>query len=332
MWFKTYMVEDTQFVHVGADGQVGIGTYASSYALQLSSDSAAKPGTGTWTVASDARLKKDLRPFTDGLAVLEGIDPVRYRYNGLAGTPKDMEAIGVVAQDIRRVAPYTVGTFRAKLDERAEVETDLLDFNAHALTFVMINAIKELNARTQGLTATGTTPPAPPGLKTDPNLIKASFDPRERDARPPVSAPFAPPNLLVLHPVMADVKLGDVLVMNPANGEELYKCNLPADPMVVGIVAGYEIGVRSSELGEQQGGPALQAASYELPVVVGGVTLVKADATLAPIAKGDLLATSGNPGHAMKAQRPIEPGTVVGKALEDLPAGTGLIRVLVMLR
>jgi len=61
------------------------------------------------------------------------------------------------------------------------------------------------------------------------------------------------------------------------------------------------------------------------------VTFVKADATLAPIAKGDLLVASGTPGHSMKMTAFI-PGTVIGKALEDLPVGTGLIRALVMLR
>jgi len=40
---------------------------------------------------------------------------------------------------------------------------------------------------------------------------------------------------------------------------------------------------------------------------------------------------SGTPGHSMKMTAFI-PGTVIGKALEDLPVGTGLIRALVMLR
>jgi hypothetical protein len=34
----------------------------------------------------------------------------------------------------------------------------------------------------------------------------------------------------------------------------------------------------------------------------------------------------------MKAPLPAEPGTVIGKALESLENGTGLIKVLVMLR
>jgi hypothetical protein len=34
----------------------------------------------------------------------------------------------------------------------------------------------------------------------------------------------------------------------------------------------------------------------------------------------------------MKAPCPIKPGTIIGKALEPLRVGTGLIKVLVMLR
>ena len=46
---------------------------------------------------------------------------------------------------------------------------------------------------------------------------------------------------------------------------------------------------------------------------------------------GDLLVTSPTPGHAM-AQQARLPGTAFGKALEPLEKGTGMIKVLVMLR
>jgi hypothetical protein len=41
--------------------------------------------------------------------------------------------------------------------------------------------------------------------------------------------------LLQYLPATKGIEPGDVLVINPANGDDLYKCNLPADPMVVGI-------------------------------------------------------------------------------------------------
>jgi hypothetical protein len=66
---------------------------------------------------------------------------------------------------------------------------------------------------------------------------------------------------------------------------------------------------------------------------------VKVDATAGPIDVGDLLVTSDIPGVAMKSQ-PINvggvqihrPGTLIGKALEPLRSGSGLILVLLSLQ
>ncbi len=128
-------------------GSVGIKSTSGGYDLRLAYDSAAKPSTNTWTIVSDIRLKTDIRPFTDGLDVLMQINPIRYRYNGLAETPTDKENIGIIAQEIQKVCPYTVGTFKQKLTPNDTTETELLDFNSHALTFVTINAVKELNKK-----------------------------------------------------------------------------------------------------------------------------------------------------------------------------------------
>jgi hypothetical protein len=133
-------------VNLRKGGKVGIGITSPSYQLQLSTDSAAKPSTNTWTIASDARLKRDIVPFTDGLAVLRQVNPIRYTYNGLAGMPES-EGIGVIGQEIEKVAPYTAHHFKAKLKPDDAEETELVGFNSHALTFVLINAVKELDSR-----------------------------------------------------------------------------------------------------------------------------------------------------------------------------------------
>jgi hypothetical protein len=134
------------------EGNVGIGTTSPSYKLQLSTDSAAKPSTNTWTIASDARIKTDIRNFTDGLSVIEGINPVWYQYNGKGGFAADgKDYIGVVAQDIKKVAPYTVDTYKAKLNPNDTNETELLNFNSHALTFVLANSVKELENQIHSL-------------------------------------------------------------------------------------------------------------------------------------------------------------------------------------
>jgi hypothetical protein len=41
------------------------------------------------------------------------------------------------------VAPYTLKTWKAKLEPTDSEETELYDFDANALTYVLINAVKE---------------------------------------------------------------------------------------------------------------------------------------------------------------------------------------------
>ena len=91
-----------------------------------------------------------------------------------------------------------------------------------------------------------------------------------------------------------------------------------------------EIGDREAEARAWNG---LQVAfrRTHAPVALTGTVDVKVDAGFGAIAVGDLLTTSPTAGHAMRTDDP-QPGTVLGKALESLDAGTGTIRVLVMLR
>lgn len=146
---------------VGANGGsaiVGVapnGSWAGHFfgKIEVSVDNALKPATNTWTIASDARLKRDIRPFSDGLDVLLQINPVRYYYNGLAGLPTEKENIGIVAQDMQRVAPYTVETSALKLHPEDTQKTEILTYNSNAITYVTINAVKELNAKIAQLEA-----------------------------------------------------------------------------------------------------------------------------------------------------------------------------------
>ncbi len=71
--------------------------------------------------------------------------------------------------------------------------------------------------------------------------------------------------------------------------------------------------------------------SDEIPLAVVGIVPCKVSAENGAIAVGDLLVTSGTPGYAMREASPAV-GTVLGKALEPLEVGTGVIRVLVTLQ
>jgi hypothetical protein len=133
-------------------GNVGIGTTGPSYQLHLSTDSAAKPSTNTWTIASDARIKTETGEYTKGLDAVLSLRPVTYRYNGKAGMVDDGEdKISIIAQEAINAFPECVGSYMTKLDEDDEEETEVLNWNGHALTFALVNSIKELAARLEAL-------------------------------------------------------------------------------------------------------------------------------------------------------------------------------------
>jgi hypothetical protein len=59
---------------------------------------------------------------------------------------------------------------------------------------------------------------------------------------------------------------------------------------------------------------------------------VKVSAENGPIQPGDLLTSSVTPGHAMRAGVDPPIGTIIGKAMQALETGTGVIQMLVVLQ
>lgn len=121
----------------------------------------------------------------------------------------------------------------------------------------------------------------------------------------------------------AAVEPGTVLVIGE-NGS-LRACEEEYDKRVAGVVSG--AGSTKPAIVLDQG-----AADIGVPLALNGKVQCKADASTSPIEVGDLLTTSSNSGHAMKASdvgRYI--GSILGKALAPLDEGRGLIPVLVAL-
>lgn len=138
---------------IKSSGRVGIGEPSPSYQLQVSTDSAAKPTTNTWTVASDSRIKTNIAPYAKGLAEIRQVNPITYDYNGKGGFPAGPGGVSIIAQELQPVFPECVGTFRAKLNEDDAQETDLYNYNGHAITFALINSVKELANKVDALEA-----------------------------------------------------------------------------------------------------------------------------------------------------------------------------------
>ena len=68
------------------------------------------------------------------------------------------------------------------------------------------------------------------------------------------------------------------------------------------------------------------------PVALLGKVYCKVDANFGAVEMGDLLTTSPNLGHAMKATDHLKAfGAVIGKAMRSLPSGQGLIPRLIPL-
>ncbi|MCB9168881.1 MAG: beta-propeller fold lactonase family protein [Flavobacteriales bacterium] len=133
----------SQRMVVRSDGNVGIGTDSPN--AKLSVNGTANNSTGSWGVFSDARIKTVHREFTDGLGVIDRLRPVVFTYNANAPFATDKEQVGVIAQELEEVAPYMVS------EHESGEFCDLREVDNQAYVFLLINAVKELNARIQQL-------------------------------------------------------------------------------------------------------------------------------------------------------------------------------------
>jgi len=124
--------------------RLGIGVGTPSFNLQLNANSAGKPTSSSWTVVSDGRLKTNVRPFTDGLALIDKIDPVWFTYNGKAGMPNET-GVGTIAQELQKIAPYMVSNWEYISDD-GNTKSNYLGVDYGAMDFILVNAIKEQQA------------------------------------------------------------------------------------------------------------------------------------------------------------------------------------------
>lgn len=124
----------------------------------------------------------------------------------------------------------------------------------------------------------------------------------------------------------AEVAAGMVMVLRPDG--KLTPCSSAYDQTVVGVVAGadrYRPGI-VFDRGET-------SDKSRMPISIMGKAACRADASYGSIRAGDLLTTSPNRGCAMKASDPAHAfGTIIGKALNPLDEGEGLVPMLISLQ
>jgi hypothetical protein len=120
---------------------------------------------------------------------------------------------------------------------------------------------------------------------------------------------------------------GDLMIVDSSANRQLTLASQPYSTLVAGIYS-TKPGVLATTRKMDDAG-----LQREVPLAVVGIVPCKVSAENGQIERGDLLVTSSTPGHAMKGtDRNRMLGAVVGKALEPLSEGEGVIQVLVTLQ
>ena len=89
------------------------------------------------TYSSDRRLKEDIVPLSNALALVQGLEGVSYH--------RDQRQLGFIAQDVEQIFPDLVTT---------DVETTYKSLSYYPICVVILEAIKELNAECDELLRT----------------------------------------------------------------------------------------------------------------------------------------------------------------------------------
>jgi len=105
--------------------KVGINVANPTYSLQLATDSAGKPGSNTWTIVSDERIKTDIQLADTARCceIVKGLPLKRYTWRDDVYTVDqvtDRSKLGWIAQDVEKVIPKAVSKNRFVYNKRCE--------------------------------------------------------------------------------------------------------------------------------------------------------------------------------------------------------------------
>ena len=122
---------------IAPSGNIGLGSSSTAqspgYTLYVEG-SAGKPGGGSWLNSSDRRLKKDIKQYEDGLDEIAMINTINYKYNEKSGHDTTKEYVGVIAQELQKIAPYMV----------SEDSNGYLAVDNSAMMYMLVNAVQTL--------------------------------------------------------------------------------------------------------------------------------------------------------------------------------------------
>ena len=106
----------------------------------------------------------------------------------------------------------------------------------------------------------------------------------------------------------AATEVGELVSLDPVHPGDAVKSATPGEALIVGC--------------------ALVGGDGSIAIATAGVALCRVEASSAAIDVGDLLIASSVEGHAMKHDGRLPKAAILGRAVDPLPVGAGLIRVL----
>ena len=136
---------------ISGDGALRLNAYGAG---TLTTDS-----SGNVTASSDSSLKTVTGPFIRGLADVLKLTPRTYRWNEKSGMDTEDENVGFIAQEVLDAVPEAVGQYRTSEVEvdgkktKKREKAELLTLSDRPLIAALVNAVKELKAENDALSA-----------------------------------------------------------------------------------------------------------------------------------------------------------------------------------
>ncbi len=107
--------------------------------LRVVGSAVREDGQSTWDAPSDGRLKENIKTYEDGLTSIMQVKPVTFNYTTESGMNSDQSQIGIIAQELKQIAPYMVSSLKLKESDQQEY----LMVNSSAFPYMLINAVQD---------------------------------------------------------------------------------------------------------------------------------------------------------------------------------------------
>lgn len=137
---------------INSSGNVGIGTTNPAYQLELTTDSAGKPTTNTWTTTSDERVKEDIKD-ADLDICYNNVKNLKLKYFKWKDDfiddhlVEDKHKLGWIAQEVETVIPKAVITTK---NEKYEID-DFKSLNSDQIIACLYGAVQKLIEKNEKL-------------------------------------------------------------------------------------------------------------------------------------------------------------------------------------